>query len=488
MRLGRREMKSEQIHLRGVGGDSSRVQVPRVCASTFVAAASLAVGYLAVTFVAVTFVAVLPLSREAAAQAAVTESVQSRPRLDFESYGIALDGANSAGVSGASLVQAFTRAELDTGYDSNVQRTDGNVTGSAFAVLRPGISLRAEGELVTAFATLQVESTRFASSDEDASDDVSLTIGGLSQPDDDLELAGSLGLARDHLSRENPNDLGPGFDLTTYKEYNASASVRTLAIADTPATVRAAIDLRSHDDTNGIDRSALDRVTGTLRARIGLGGSSDLYYFVQPGLVRTQYTSDTTFGIDSTRYDLAGGFTWDSSALSTFTGFAGISQRHFDEGSESALTSGLVGANGTWNVTPLMTLTGRFSIANEDTNVATASSALVTSAGIGLDYDPLDNLILSANMFATQTDYEGSGGSESRMGFNVGAKYLLSENFYLSTSLGHRSETSDNGTSDFGATVAMFRIGAKLCCLTDQIVEGQGPRRFVPSVVNGVFR
>lgn len=96
------------------------------------------------------------------------------------------------------------------------------MTGSTFAVLRPGVSLRAEGELATAFATLQVQSTRFASSDRDASDDVALTVGGQSQPDDDLELAGSLGLARGHLSREDPNDFGPGFDLTTYKECPSS--------------------------------------------------------------------------------------------------------------------------------------------------------------------------------------------------------------------------------------------------------------------------
>lgn len=102
---GRREMNSVKMHLRGVGAGSSRVAVSRGCV----------VALLSIATVSVTCSIVLPLGGEAAAQEALSESVQSRPRLDFESYGIALDGADSAGVSGASLVQAFTRVELDTG-------------------------------------------------------------------------------------------------------------------------------------------------------------------------------------------------------------------------------------------------------------------------------------------------------------------------------------------------------------------------------------
>jgi len=425
----------------------------------------------------------------ASAQLAERASVRGQERLDFESYGLALShGEQGAATSGAPPLYAFTRAELETGYDSNVQRTESDTLASAYARFRPGVSVRAEGENATIFGTLEIDSTRYARSSEDASDDVELRVGVNHDTDEDLGFSASAGISRGHLDRSDDNDLGPGFDLTTFTDTSLNLIGRSAVIAGLPSSASANITYRRFDETNGVDRDGLNRVVSSGRARIGVAGQTDLVYFVQPGATRTVYTSDSTANSDSTRYDLAGGVHWDGSAVSSFSGFLGASYRQFDDEAFNAQTSLLAGASGIWNFTPIMTLRGGGSIANQDTGTAATSSALVSAGTISLDYDPMDNLILSASASFRDTDYEDETADEQRSSFGLSARYLLTENFYVDTGLSYQRQSSDIATNEFDATVASIRFGAKLCCLTDRLEIAGNRRRLRPTVVNNVFR
>jgi hypothetical protein len=461
---------------------------PRFAAVLVGAAAVLATAVLATAVLAT---AVLTTAAPAAAQTSDAErdSVGQRPRLDYESYGLSLDPVDrGARTTGSSPVYAFTRMEVETGHDINVRRVSSGETASVFTVARPGLSLHLDGEKQQTSLTGQAAIGRYGSSSGDAYEDLQLNLRSRIEIDEDADLALNAGAGRFHIERGSDLDLGPAFGTQTYRAYEFGAQLQTLALADKPIVGTVQSTWYRFDDVDGVDRSGLDRWIGVGNARIGFAQAGEVSFFVQPGVQRVDYSQNDAGNPDSTRLDLSVGATYSGGAVSQFSGFAGVSRRSYSQSGTAAEFAALVGAKALWNATDLMTVTGDLSISNEDSTLSNASSVATTEIGLGLDYEPRDNVILGTRL--RWTDYRYSGDVEDERLFKAGldVRYLLNEYAYVGAGLRWEDQASNDPANEFQATVASLRFGAKLCCLRDFVTDDREGRTVRQGVVNGVFR
>lgn len=445
----------------------------------------------AVRWAAAPMAIALVLASPAAAQQAdaLEESVERRPRLDFESYGLSLDrGRAGSTVTGAAPAYLFTRLEVETGYDDNVQRTSSNALASSYGIARPGVALRLDGETSTISVTAQADLGRVARSDEDNFDDLELAGFARFEIDDDIAVTVFGDVGTRHLDRSSDTDLGPGFELTTFRTYAAGVRLVSDAFEDHRIDTQLSTRVQRFDETSGVDRGDLDRRYVNGRLRVGLAQIGEVRYFAQPGILRVDYLRSDSANESSTRLDLAVGATYDASSVSYLSGYVGGSYKQFDSDDLDSEVSGLLSLDAVWNFTPVMSLTGGASIANEDTELLAANSVLTSTFRIGLGYEPLDNLILGATYELTDNDYDETVADERITEIGLTARYLLNEYLYVAAGLRQENKASDDSTDEYDALVGSLRIGAKLCCLRDVDIETRAGREVRQGVVYGVFR
>lgn len=419
----------------------------------------------------------------------VEGSVAGRPRLDYESYGLSLDPVErNARASGTSPVYSFSRLEVEAGHDSNVRRAASGGSSSLFTVARPGVSLNWDGENHESMVVGQAAVARYGSGGGDGYEDLELRARSRIEVDEDLEAALTAAASRQHIERGSDLDLGPGFGTQTYRAFEAGAQIQSTALADNPVVATLQSTWYRFDDVDGIDRSDLDRWLGVGNARIGFARAGEVSFFVQPGVQRVDYSDNGSGNPDSTRLDLAVGATYTGGSVSQVTGFVGGSRRSFDQSGVSSELAALVGFNALWNATDLMTINGKFSLSNEDSELSAASSVTTTVFGLGLDYEVLDNVIFGSDLEVTDRRYDGAVEDERLLEAGVGLRYLLNEYAYLGAGLRLEDQTSGDPASEYRATVATLRLGMKLCCLRDVAPGGQDGRGLRQGVVNGVFR
>lgn len=416
-------------------------------------------------------------------------SVERRMRLDYESYGLSLDPVDRSGRStGTSPVYAFTRLEVEGGYDSNVRRTATGTTASAFAVTRPGVSVQWDGETHRSAVTGQAAIGRYGASSGDDYEDLELGLLSRIEVDDDVGLVLSGDVGRFHIDRGSDLDLGPTFGVQTYRTYSAGAELSSVMLPDTPMTGTLRSTWYRFDDVASVDRSALDRWIGVGSAKVGFARLGEVSFFVQPAVQRVDYVDNTAGNPDSTRLDLALGAFYAGGDVTQISGFVGASRRTFDQSGIDPELSALVGMDALWNATDLMTVTADLSLSNEDSELSAASSVTTTKLGLGVDYEVLDNLIFGTKVRWTSQRYQGSVADERLVETGVDVRYLLNEYAYLGAGLSWEDQASDDPNEEYRATVASLRFGLKLCCLIDHSMEGRDGRWLRKGVVGDVFR
>ena len=306
--------------------------------------------------------------------------------------------------------------------------------------------------------------------------------------DEDLAVALSGEAARLHVERGSDLDLGSGFGTQTYSAYAAGAQLDSTIFPDNPMSATLRSEWYRFDDVDGIDRSTLDRWIGLGNGRIGFARAGEVSFFLQPGVQRVDYTDNGGGNTDSTRLDIAVGATYSGGSVTEVTGFVGGSRRSFDQGGFEPEYSALVGARALWNATDLMTVTGSLSISNEDSELSAASSVTTTELGFGVDYELLEHVILGGEVRWTDLRYQGGVEDERLLEAGLQARYLLNEYAYVGAGVDWEDQSSNDPTNEYQATIGSLRLGVKLCCLRDVVVESRDGRQLRQGVVNGVFR
>lgn len=214
-------------------------------------------------------------------------------------------------------------------------------------------------------------------------------------------------------------------------------------------------------DINNDDR---DRYETEGTVRFGYEIIPDYEAFVRGAYNFRRYGADVDdagFNRDSEGYEVVAGVAIDFGGLVFGDFFVGYAAQNFDDSALKTIDGATVGADMTWNVTPLTTVVGTITRTVEETTVAGASGSFSTALGLSVDHELLRNLLLGADAGVVRRDYEGFNRTDDTFNVGVDAKYMLNRHLYLSSAYGYRTRTSDAAGVDYDENLFLLRLEAQ---------------------------
>lgn len=378
----------------------------------------------------------------------------------------------------------FPKIQLEEEYNDNVFATENDREDDFITRVMPSLTLESDWSRHFFRVSSGAEFGLHAhNQNEDYTDYFAETEGRLDVTRDiNLGLGG--GYARIHEERGDP-DATAGRNPTEIDRYRAFA-----AYDQNFGLFGARVEgnfLRldyMDDDISGpgeINNDDRDRniFEGSLRASYEVL-PPDYEAFIQFGGNRRKYDEtpdDTGFERDSYGWDARTGIALDLGGLVFGEGYIGYFDQIFDEDDSLDDVDGLTyGLTFDWNVTPLTTVnifgdrTVRETTQNEreDGRLSSASAALRSSVGVGVDHELLRNLILGSDFVYFNDDFEGIDREDDNLEFGLGARYFVNRNLYLNADYGLRRRLSNtdgngiDGSDDFLENSFRISVEAQL--------------------------
>ncbi|MCH8873308.1 outer membrane beta-barrel protein [candidate division KSB1 bacterium] len=139
----------------------------------------------------------------------------------------------------------------------------------------------------------------------------------------------------------------------------------------------------------------------------------------------------------------------------------GYKSQDFDDALFNTVGGPIVGADITWNVTPLTTIVGTASRLIRETTQAGVSGRFLTTVGLSADHELLRNLLLGADASVSHDDFEGIDRTDLIYKAGVNAKYMLNRYFYVSGGYDFRMRDGESSADDFTENIFFIRLQAQ---------------------------
>ena len=216
-------------------------------------------------------------------------------------------------------------------------------------------------------------------------------------------------------------DISAGPRLRSSRPAKRSGLQRSSPVASAPTAGIARASAQKADTFGKCACQKCGRTSGKIAidSRIPTKGSAQISYEIQPsysafvrcGVNSSDYDDDVDDnGINRNNYgyDVVGGAEIDFNGIVFGDFFAGYTSTTREDDTLDDFSGFSVGADITWNVTRLTTVTGTVAREIRDTTLNRASGSFVTTVGLVVDHELLRNLIVSVNASGEQNDYEGN--------------------------------------------------------------------------------
>jgi hypothetical protein len=415
-------------------------------------------------------------------------------------------GENQADASLDDTAQLAARAYEVPKRDVEVPRGE-TVTGRKRPELDP-LGVRAGTFFI--YPKLELEESYsdniFADEDDEESDFITRILPSLRIDSD---------WANHALSLEGGADVGRYLDNTDedFEDFHFGASGRVDVRRSTNVRARVRYqalheDRGSPEDVNGVEPTEFDIFSGDVRGfhnfgrvNVTLGGTFDRYdfddvattgppinnddrdrdevegslrvgYEIVPeyeAFIRGAYNfrdydsglDDSGVNRDSDGFEVVVGLEADFGGIVFGDFFAGYKSQNFDDASLNTVDGPLVGADITWNVTPLTTIVGTASRLIRETTQAGVSGRFLTTVGLSADHELLRNLLLGADVSVSHDDFEGIDRTDLIYQAGVNAKYMLNRYFYVSGGYDLRMRDGDSSADDFTENIFFIRLRAQ---------------------------
>ncbi|HEX9771445.1 MAG TPA: outer membrane beta-barrel protein [Kiloniellales bacterium] len=269
-----------------------------------------------------------------------------------------------------------------------------------------------------------------------------------------------------HDDRSNPDDAGTGEEPTEFDEYTANTALFH-NFGRLNATLDGSFGRITFDDVDTVGGGTninhdRDRNVYEGGLRIGYEIVPEYEAFVRGSYNVRQYDG-TDFGTgidrDSNGYGVVVGMEVDFGGLIFGDFFAGFRHQDYDDPTLDSLNGVGAGADITWNVTGLTTITGSLLSDVRETTQAGASGRLVSTGQIGIDHELLRNLILGADVGATRDDYEGINRTDWLYRAGIDATYLINRYLRVGADYDFVTRDADNANNDYTNHVFLVRVG-----------------------------
>ena len=187
----------------------------------------------------------------------------------------------------------------------------------------------------------------------------------------------------------------------------------------------------------------------------------DYEAFLQGAYQLTNYDEvqdDNGFDRDSHRYEVVAGVSIDITNLLSGEFFAGFFTEDFDDSRFGSNDSYALGADFTWNVTPLTTVKLGASRRPEETTVDNASSVETTEVHLSADHELLRSLLLNAAASYQRDEFEGTSRDDDTIKVGVGATYLVNRYVHLNVSYNFTTRDSDAAGESYDRNAARIEV------------------------------
>lgn len=410
------------------------------------------------------------LSSPVLAQDATSESVRSKPRLDYESFGLSFraligDKERTGPRKPADQLNVFTRVDVGAGYRSNVLRTPDNEKASTFTSIEPRLAIHSDWDRHAVNMAVKANVNLFTAESGENKIDLVGTLNGRYEIQDDRVAQAGVELARLQSARGSADDVGPTFEPQIINRYTVSAGLSDGDTDELKLSGNAQLIRYDYQRVDGLSRDEQDSTEIVLGGVASVESDGAIGLFLLPGMQITKY--DQNVNSDSIVYELAVGWSIDSSALTAASGRIGIAHRDFERKSESDITSLLWENKLLWNATPLISLRSDSFIQNDDSQAQAGVGRVGTGIDFNLDYELFDNLVFTTGIAYQNDSFKGIDRTDDTYRYSLAAMYLIGDRYFVRGDIGYESRTTDFVSEEYTDATVFLRFGMKACCLSD---------------------
>lgn len=390
----------------------------------------------------------------AAAQTAMDESVQSRPRPDYDPQGLyfndIVDGLGRAiGVvpptqprsDSTSTVVVRPSLVLGTYYDDNVLRSPSNQRGDFAHTARAALDINSprdtNGFEVGGYGEVGYFDRLVSENYHQFGGDV----GGWLVPTDETRLGFKISDERLREPREDTAGVTGQTRPTVYHLLTATVNgeYRDADWFLAPTGILKRYTYQPNAPV--VIGSEYDRDEWTGSFRIGHTVSEGSAVFIEPQ-VNTRRYDDTVspvdgFRHDSSGYQLIGGARFDFSSVTYAEIGAGWLVQHYVDPAFPTLSGPTMAAAATWNPRDWITVTLNAGRQVNEAVIPGVSGVETTYAQSTVDYEIDYNWLANVNLGYTTEDYRGSSAStgpqrsDTILGYGLGTRYLVARGVSL---------------------------------------------------------
>jgi hypothetical protein len=229
------------------------------------------------------------------------------------------------------------------------------------------------------------------------------------------------------------------------------------------AIVGATAQRKEYRDTDANDGS---KILQAFRNSDTYSGYTRLRYSVSPGYTltaRAAYIHEDNKGNSEINrsnrgFEAAAGVDFELTRLVKAGLEAGYTQRNFTSATLDDINGLLYEARLAWLITPLVTLYGKARREVTSTSFAGASGRIDDRLTAQIDYEPLNNLLLSATLEYSQSDFVGTNRHDVGWGARLGAQYAVNTKVLLTLRYEHLQLKSNAESFSFEGNKIMAGI------------------------------
>jgi len=387
------------------------------------------------------------------------ETVTDRERPDYDPLG--------ARVGGFVVLPDLT---LDGKLDDNIFATNNNETGDFITTISPNLVVQSDWSNHMLRLQGGADIGRYLDNGSEDFEDYDFNANGRVDVTRQTKLRAGAGYLQGHEERSSPDDVS-GVEPTIYDILSSyvEGSHRFNRVV---LTLGGAVEQIDFDD---VATGGGGNINNDDRDRNVIEGSVQVSYDVAPQyqvFVRGTYNvrdydaavDDNGINRDSDGYEAVAGVTADFGGITFGEFFAGYQSQNYDDPVLSTASGPVVGADITWNVTPLTTVVGSISrVVRESTTQDAvtgnfASGRYFSTAGLRVDHELMRNVLLGADVSASQDDFEGISRADEIYRAGVDAKYLINRYANIGGIYRFRMRDSDVAGAEFTENLFLLRV------------------------------
>ncbi len=389
---------------------------------------------------------------------------RTRPRADANPFA-------PVGI-GVGALRLFPYVDGLLGYDSNPNRANAGVKGSAFARAEAGLGVQSDWSRHELRGTLKAGYSDFFHTANASRFDAAASLSERVDVTRDTTLNFEQRYTYDTLNAGSPVLPIMGAGVTTVgrpvvQTFGAAAGA-TQKFNRLSLSLRGAVDRTAYGDSNlsdgTVSKLSADSFNDyTLRARASYEVTPGVSPFAEvTGSIRKHDqrldTSASQFARNSRGLSAVAGTSIEFSRLLTGEASVGYGTRHYEDSRLADLRGLITDAALVWTPTPLTTIKLKAGTSLAETNTSGASGALVRSLGVELSHALWRNLTLGATLNYTHTDYQGIKQTDQTLSAGLKAEYSITRSIVLRSGFTHERLKSTAPGTDYTANVFLLGL------------------------------